>query len=423
MRTNTPTVAAEVTVNVARRASRPTIELIEFPAPQIVNRPVGLDQVVLVPVAVTETDELTAHDTGENVIDVGPEVTENAAVAVVLLSSTVSVPVVVPLVSVNVAAVLLVTTIEAIADPVTPDGSVKSVAAVSLDHSVFVPVAVTVSEMLSTPDVRLITRVAVATDMVPVRLPSETVSVPVPDPVVITSVAAVADVITCETFAAPITPETENDGVPGVPEFHDEPVPVSVRVILPPWLAGTVDGAAAIPPLTVNAAVWVVLASVIVSVPAAVPFVSVNVADVLLVTTIEAIEEPATPATVNNVAAVSLDHSVFVPVAVTVSLALALAFEGLIESVAVAIVTLAEEVPSLIVSVPVLDPVVTTTVAAPVPVMFCETFVTPDTPDRLNVVVPEVQFVPVPASVRVILPLWLAGTVDGDDVKDSVTVA
>ncbi len=79
---------------------------------------------------------------------------------------------------------------------------------------------------------------------------------------------------------------------------------------------------------------------------------------------------------------------------------------GDIVKLGVPTVVVAKAVPvtlSVIVSVPVVDPVVTTTVAAIALVTFWDIFVTPETPLGVKTVVPS-QFVPLPASVRVMLP-------------------
>jgi len=68
--------------------------------------------------------------------------------------------------------------------------------------------------------------------------------------------------------------------------------------------------------------------------------------------------------------------------------------------------------PSEIDSVPVLPPVETTSVALVAELIVCETLLTPETPDNVNVV-PTPQEVPVPASDRVTV-LSLYGIADGD---------
>ena len=67
---------------------------------------------------------------------------------------------------------------------------------------------------------------------------SEIVSVPVPEPVVMTKVCDVAELFVELTSEAPVTPEM----VKLVLLVHEVPLPVQVSVMLPLWLAGTVDG-------------------------------------------------------------------------------------------------------------------------------------------------------------------------------------
>ena len=70
-------------------------------------------------------------------------------------------------------------------------------------------------------------------------LPSEIVSVPVPDPVVTLIVAEVVKVTVCDAMVQPETPLIEN----GEPD-QLVPVRVNVIVILPPWPLGIIVGLA-----------------------------------------------------------------------------------------------------------------------------------------------------------------------------------
>src|ERR1700684_1017461 len=114
----------------------------------------------------------------------------------------------------------------------------------------------------------------------------------------------------------------------------------------------------------VKVAVAVVELSVIVSGPAPVPTVNVAVAAVFDVTVGIAWLDPTPPLTENRVLAVSDDQSVFTPVRAKLGVAPTFPEFGEIESVAVAtvIVDEIESVTSLIVSVPVPEPVAMTSV-------------------------------------------------------------
>lgn len=118
--------------------------------------------------------------------------------------------------------------------PVPPDSVkrldvVKFPAVISAAQRVFVPVRVKVGVVPVVPLVGEIAIEGAAMAIVPVFVPSETVSVPVPDPVVMVSVPAVVDVTVCDTLAAPVTPETVKVVVPFT---HEVPVPARFRVML-----------------------------------------------------------------------------------------------------------------------------------------------------------------------------------------------
>lgn len=117
--------------------------------------------------------------------------------------------------------------------------------------------------------------------------------------------------------------------------------------------------------LTVNVVVAVVLLSVTVITQAALPVVSVEVADVFDPTVGVDNESPEQfpPLRENSVLAVSELHKVFVPVKVTLGVVLTVPDVGEIESAAAttATVVLIESVVSVTVQVPVLPPVVTVT--------------------------------------------------------------
>jgi len=179
--------------------------------------------------------------------------------------------------------------------------------------------------------------------------------------------------------------------------------------------------------VTVNVAVSVVGASVMVSVPAAEPVTRLNVAAVLLVTEVELMLAPAPPETENSVAAISEDQSVFVPVAVTVVVWPVLLVVGEIVKAAASTVSDGLTRPSTVtVNVPVPAPVVTVRVAA-VPLLWIHvpfvTVVVPVTEFWTVTVEPLVQLVLVPVRVSVMLPEWLAGTAPGETVNDPPGVA
>jgi hypothetical protein len=172
--------------------------------------------------------------------------------------------------------------------------------------------------------------------------------------------------------------------------------------------------------LTVKLAVAVVLASVTVIVQTADPVVSVAVAEVFEVTVGVPIDSPEQlpPLTVNNPLAVSENQRVFTPVRVMVGVVLLLPEVGERESEAVSteMVEVMESVVSEMVNVPVPLPVVMTRVCE-VDELFVELIrVTPVTPLNENEVLP-VQEVAEPVSVRVMWPLWLAGTIEGEAEK------
>src|SRR5271165_7618073 len=129
---------------------------------------------------------------------------------------------------------------------------------------------------------------------------------------------------------------------------------------------------------------------------------------------------PVPPETENRVEAVSNVQSVFVPVAVIVGVVPVPPppLVGEIVKLAVSTVRAGETTPStVIVNVPVPAPVVTVRVAA-VPLLCVQlpfvTVVVPVTLFWTETVLPDVQLVPVPVSVRVKLGVWLAGMVDGE---------
>ena len=135
------------------------------------------------------------------------------------------------------------------------------------------------------------------------------------------------------------------------------------------------------------------------------PTVRVKVAAVLLVTEIELMLAPVPPETENRVEAVSKVQSVFVPVAVIVGVVPVPPLAGEIVKLAAAAVRAGETTPStVIVNVPVPAPVVTVRVAA-VPLLCVQlpfvTVVVPVTLFWTETVLPDVQLVPVPVSVRV----------------------
>ena len=154
-------------------------------------------------------------------------------VAVVELSLIVRVEAVDPVVRTAVAMVLEdIDGVEMLAPD--PPVTLNRVEAVSDDHRVLVPVRVMDGVVLIVPDVGDVDKVAVAMVMVPVLVSDPViVRVPVPTPVVITKVAAVALDTDCETFTAPVTPDTVNVGVPGVPLVHKHRGQVRARDIEP----------------------------------------------------------------------------------------------------------------------------------------------------------------------------------------------
>ena len=123
-----------------------------------------------------------------------PVVAVNVVVAVVLLSVVVRVPVAEPTVSVTVNAVLDDTVGVARLAPLPPL-TLSKVLAVSEDHSVLVPVHVRLGAVNTLPllGVQEIVAAFTATVALIESVVSEIVSVPVPEPVVMTSVCDVAE--------------------------------------------------------------------------------------------------------------------------------------------------------------------------------------------------------------------------------------
>ena len=115
------------------------------------------------------------------------------------------------------------------ADP-RPPPTENKLAAVSCVHTVFVPVNVIAAEPPAVPVFGETERVSTPVAVVPRFVPSATVSVPTPEPVVTTNVAAVALVIFWLTFVTPLTPDTVN---PVLPLLQAVLLPVSVSVMLP----------------------------------------------------------------------------------------------------------------------------------------------------------------------------------------------
>ena len=185
------------------------------------------------------TDPANSALAGAGVDD--PVVAVNVVVAVVLLSVIVKVPVADPTVNVAVAEVFEDTVGVPRLAPLPPL-RLNSVLAVSDDQRVFVPVNVTVGVVLILPLFGDIDRVASDTEIVVLieSVVSEIVSVPVPEPVVMTKVCDVAELFVELTSEAPVTPEM----VKLVLLVHEVPLPVRVSVMLPLWWAGTVLGEA-----------------------------------------------------------------------------------------------------------------------------------------------------------------------------------
>ena len=82
------------------------------------------------------------------------------------------------------------------------------------------------------------------------------------------------------------------------------------------------------------------------------------------------------------------NHIVLIPVVVIVCAVLIPTPGGDMENEADDIVKYPVRDPSDIVTFPIDEPVVTTIVAVVVDVIFCETFITPETPDKANTVTP-----------------------------------
>jgi hypothetical protein len=123
-------------------------------------------------------------------------VTVNVAVAVVLLSVNVMVHGALPVNNAADAEMFDETVIVPKTSPEHPAPlTLKSVLAVSVDQSVFVPVKVSLGAVPTLPEVGEIERVAVATAIVVLieSVVSLTVNVPVPEPVVIVTVWDVLD--------------------------------------------------------------------------------------------------------------------------------------------------------------------------------------------------------------------------------------
>jgi len=160
------------------------------------------------------------------------------------------------------------------------------------------------------------------------------------------------------------------------------------------------------------------LESVRVSVPALDPTVSVAVARVLEVTVMVPRLAPDPPESVNNPEEdwLASFQSVFVPVKVIVGVVLVFPELGDMAKLGVptVMVVLAESVVSVSVSVPVPVPVVSWQVPA-VAVLVQVPRVAPDTPEMLK---EALDVMPLPARVSVMLvPLWYAGTGEGETVK------
>jgi len=153
-------------------------------------------------------------------------------VAVVLLSVIVKVPVAEPTVSVTVRAVFEDTVGVAKLAPVPPL-SPSSVLAVSDAQRLLVPVQVRLGVVLMLPLVGVQDIPAVATVIVVLieSVVSEIVSVPVPEPVVMTKVCDVEELFVELTSEAPVTPEMVKLVLPD----HEVPLPVQANVMLPLW--------------------------------------------------------------------------------------------------------------------------------------------------------------------------------------------
>jgi len=157
------------------------------------------------------------------------------------LSVTVIVHAAVPVDKVAVAAVLEVTVGVPMLSPLQPDPlTLNNVLAVSELHNVFAPVSVRLGVVPVLPLVGERDSVAVATVIVVVieSVVSEIVSVPVPEPVVMTKVCDVAELFVELTSEAPVTPEM----VKLVLLVQEVLLPVQVSVMLPLWWAGTAEG-------------------------------------------------------------------------------------------------------------------------------------------------------------------------------------
>jgi hypothetical protein len=158
--------------------------------------------------------------------------TVKVAVAVVLLSVTVIVQDVEPVVRTADAAVFELTVGVAMLSPVQlPPLTLNRVEAVSEDQRVLVPVKVRVGVVLPAPEVGEIESVAVETAIVALieSVVSVIVSVPVPDPVVMTRVCDVEELFVELTSVVPLTPEIPKVVLP----VHVVLEPVNVTVIFP----------------------------------------------------------------------------------------------------------------------------------------------------------------------------------------------
>jgi hypothetical protein len=190
---------------------------------------------------ITADDEVTLLAVPVVTVGAVGVATVKAAVAVVLVSVIVSVAVDDPVVSTTVADVSEVTDGVPMLEPVPPL-TLNRPAGVSCVQTVLEPVMVKVGVVLVFPALGEMASVAVATEIV--VLIESVVSVmtraPVPVPVVIVRVSAVAEVLECPVKAAPVTPETLKAVLP----LHEVPDPAKVTVMLLLWLAGITDGVA-----------------------------------------------------------------------------------------------------------------------------------------------------------------------------------
>jgi hypothetical protein len=117
----------------------------------------------------------------------------------------------------------------------------------------------------------------------------------VPDPVATTIVAAVVEVIDCETLEAPETPDTAKV----VPLVHDVPVPVNVTVAPDVLPQAMVEGETVKNSVSGNVSLMAPFETV--SVPGVKLVVKTIVADVVVATFCETFVTPATPESANVV--------------------------------------------------------------------------------------------------------------------------